>query len=524
MKDFLTKEFLQIDLNFHFTVYYFPTKEVVVMPESVSFFTPVSYGNLNTSKIEKLLEFADDCFFFGGHKAVVIERSSLERSQQIELRPVQTSMWKTAFKMVAWLACFAGTMWNPLVWCVPVALLALKVGCRMKQPFHIETDPLQVPRTIKICAPKDFRNLRNHEPSSDLRVLPHVENDVDAHAIPVHSDLLPTFFQDRASSRVSLGLDEKEEKKSLDLSGQKFATTANIHRLLDYYYGVGIQQSIGLEDLLSLFSLADFVEAVELKKEILQLLLHIPESREDVRLAPVFRNMLLSPQLHEEEFERLYEWYMECAFANVKGEILNSEVLEMAEKGDVRAQLLCALTKNDSKADLYASQLAGQENPLGQFIRHAQLRYAEATKSEALRLLQASVHNGCMSAAGVLSISYIDEALGLSEDLNQAFELAQRSAEKGSVYGVWALGRVGTLDPKKIQFAHKIFESFHRVASIGYRYGEYFLGRCYERGMGTMVDRQLALQWYMKAKTSFEKRNDKSFDVPLAQAIQRVTS
>ena len=239
------------------------------MPEPVSFFTPISYGNLIKSKSESWLEFADDCFFLGGHKAVLVSpRSSLEPSQRVELKLVQVPMWKTAFKIVAWLACIVGTMWNPLVWCAPAALLVLKVVCRMRHSFHIESqdDLLGKSRRVQIHSPGNFQKLRNHEPSSDVKMIPFREEGLVAlESIHGHSHLLTQFFEVNASSPMLGGLDEKGDKQILDWSKLPnklpHATSKNIHLFLDYQYGLGIQQNLSLHELLSLFAFADFVLA-----------------------------------------------------------------------------------------------------------------------------------------------------------------------------------------------------------------------------------------------------------------------
>jgi len=489
------------------------------MPEAVSFFTPVSYGNLYTSKTEKLLAFADDCFFFGGHKAVVIERSSLERSQRVELKSVQASMWKTAFKIVAWLACFVGTVWNPIVWCVPAALIALKVVCHLKQPFHIETDPLQVPREIKICAPKDFRNLRNHEPSSDLSVVPYAENGVLAQVIPVHSYLLPDFFAARAGSNIGIGLDENEGKKKLDLRDQPFATKTNIDRLLDYYYGAGIQQNMSLDELPGLFQLADYVVATELKKEILQLLLYMPESREDVRLAPVFRNMFLSPHTDDEEFERLFEWYVECAYAAMKNAVGDESVKKLAEAGNVRAQII--LAGDEVTGSRWISELAAKEVPLGQYMRSIQLQVTN--KPEALRLLKAAADCECNTAIGALAFCYLEGNLGLTKDVNQTRQFAEKAAAKDSLYAISCIGALSCGSVAvELRDAPKAFEQLKRAANMGFRQAQMYLGNCFEYGIGTARDRAKALDFYTKAKVSYQKRGNVSTDRRIEIAIQRV--
>jgi hypothetical protein len=483
------------------------------MPHTISLFTPINYGTWPTSKTAKLREFVDAVCSFGEYEAVLLSPST----QRVEIKPIASS--KTALKIVAWMLCFIAALWNPLLWAVPATLLALKIALRRNCSFHVAAiDPLKIQRNIEIRSPGNFQTLRNQKEKSDVTI-----HSFDAPSEPIyaHSHLLPEYFKTRVSSPMrNFGLDEKETEGLVDLSKMPFATAQNIHLLLDYQYGCGIKQKLSLEELLNLFNLADFVLAHDLKKEILQLLLITPEYREDLRLAPVFRNMLLSPQLSEEEFERLYEWSNECTFSAMKKEIINKEVELLAEKGESRAQLLLAFNSG-AKERHYSALLADKNHPLAQMLLASDLITEDP--AQALQLVQKSAKSGCAIAIGYLSCKYFEGSLGLSQDVPKALELAEQSSEKGSLLGVFSLGRICTgLNQAKFRDSPKAFEFLQKAAQMGYRYAEYCLGVCYEKGIGTRIDRPRALEFYMKAKTSIEKHNDQSLDQILTAAIQRV--
>ncbi len=493
------------------------------MSESLSFFTPVSYGAWNKSRTEALLEWVDDCFFFGGHKGVLLSPSLNLNPQQVEIRSIPAT--KVALKIAAWAACFIAALWNPLVWCAPVALLSLKVILRATHTFYFETNPLQISRAIKIPPRTDFRELRNDAATSDLILIPYSENGMAKDRIHAHSHLTTDYFKTHARSPMHGGLDEKESKQTVDLSKQLFATAQNIHLLLDYHYGLGIQTKLTPNDLLSLFALADYVLAHDLKKEILALLLLFPESRENLAFAPLFRNMLLTPQLTDEEFERLFEWYMECAFLTLCNAIHNDQVQNLASKGNVRAQLVCSIFLNNKSAQ-YASELAKKKHPLAQFVLYMHLsnHVQPSERIRALQFLQASAESRCASAIGALSYRYYSGTLGLPRDHKRAFELAEQAVAQNSLCGIVPLGLLCTSETPQVRDPAKAFEHFHKAAQFGQRYAEYYLGNCFELGIGTSINKQKALEFYMKAKRSFEMRDDKTYDKELPEALQRVVS
>jgi hypothetical protein len=70
----------------------------------------------------------------------------------------------------------------------------------------------------------------------------------------------------------------------------------------------------------------------------------------------------------------------------------------------------------------------------------------------------------------------------------------KRNIEATLLYGVTYLaGWTGTTNPKEA------FDAFTFGAQNGNPYGEYLLGKCYEQGLGTPADSNLAAYWTSKA-------------------------
>ncbi|CAB4379660.1 unnamed protein product [Rhizophagus irregularis] len=93
----------------------------------------------------------------------------------------------------------------------------------------------------------------------------------------------------------------------------------------------------------------------------------------------------------------------------------------------------------------------------------------------------------------------ISERIGISVNVQKAFELYQKAADLGNVFGINDLGYcyqygIGTdIDEKKA------FELFQKVADLGSSSGINNLGACYEQGIGTDIDEKKAFELYQKA-------------------------
>ncbi|PKK62195.1 kinase-like protein [Rhizophagus irregularis] len=92
-----------------------------------------------------------------------------------------------------------------------------------------------------------------------------------------------------------------------------------------------------------------------------------------------------------------------------------------------------------------------------------------------------------------------DLGIGISVNVQKAFELYQKAADLGNVFGINDLGYcyqygIGTdIDEKKA------FELFQKVADLGSSSGINNLGACYEQGIGTDIDEKKAFELYQKA-------------------------
>ncbi|GES87941.1 kinase-like domain-containing protein [Rhizophagus clarus] len=84
-------------------------------------------------------------------------------------------------------------------------------------------------------------------------------------------------------------------------------------------------------------------------------------------------------------------------------------------------------------------------------------------------------------------------------DKQKAFELYEKAAKSGNVFGMTSLGYcyengIGTKIDKQ-----KAFELYQKAANLEYALGINNLGRCYENGIGTKSNKKKAFELYQKA-------------------------
>ncbi|GBC06905.1 hypothetical protein RclHR1_07130004 [Rhizophagus clarus] len=119
-------------------------------------------------------------------------------------------------------------------------------------------------------------------------------------------------------------------------------------------------------------------------------------------------------------------------------------------------------------------------------------------KQMAFELYQKAASSG--NVFGIMSLGYCYlEGFGTNVDKQKAFELFQKTANLGSARGIYNLGNcyldgIGTSINE--QNAIKLFQ---KAANLGNTLGMNNLGYCYEEGIGTSVDNQKAFELYQKA-------------------------
>ncbi len=572
------------------------------MAENVSFFTPIRYGNRPHLMTESLLEWVDSCFSLGNHQAVVISGPSLNGNQfEVELQYNQPK--NTTFKVIAFIVCFAASFWNPLVWCVPGALLVLKGLLRATHSFHwvdrfeektkklairervLEKDDqkikrreenlngkakeldrqagelerrllLEAARPTTLCSQENFGALRNDEQSSDVVMVPYQESvsakpdsskdsksdvpqkpralaisPIVEERIYAHSFLLTEFFKAHARSPLWGGLDETGRRRIIDWNEGSLelphATAKNIHLFLDYQYTKKLTTELRLDELLSLFSFADYVLADDLKKEILRFLQEMPEARKSVHIVPVIREILLSPTLNDYEFDLLLEWVRYCVSRKVVTLIgVNARVQEAAEKGDVRAMILQGGGSKEGAHTELAALMKKQENPLVQnviawYLGAQNLPTYDPVKRD--EFLLKAVKNRFPSAIGGSSfLSFYKNEETPAGAAAKAMEQAPEAAHLGSITGTYILGRCLIREPSNPADVSKGYAYLNQAAKMGYWRAQVWLGWCFEKGLGTQQNRKEALRLYLEAAENCQDHTG-SISAELQKDIQRVT-
>jgi hypothetical protein len=94
---------------------------------SVSFFTPVSFGDKSKSFSETLLEYADDYFYLGGRKACVISNLSTDNGREVTYKDDSPSFLATALKVLTYVTLV-----------IPLIVLALKTLLRLTHDFKLD--------------------------------------------------------------------------------------------------------------------------------------------------------------------------------------------------------------------------------------------------------------------------------------------------------------------------------------------------------------------------------------------------
>lgn len=97
----------------------------------ISFCTPVEYGNQATSLGQKLTEFVDGYFYWGGRIAVVVPGAMRNGSQEVFIRNEEAPLWKTALKVLSYLTVI-----------LPIVFLIAKALLRSYYTFHTCQDQI----------------------------------------------------------------------------------------------------------------------------------------------------------------------------------------------------------------------------------------------------------------------------------------------------------------------------------------------------------------------------------------------
>ncbi|CAB4414039.1 unnamed protein product [Rhizophagus irregularis] len=86
--------------------------------------------------------------------------------------------------------------------------------------------------------------------------------------------------------------------------------------------------------------------------------------------------------------------------------------------------------------------------------------------------------------------------IGINSNKRKAFELYQKAANLGNIFGIISLGYCYQYGIGTIIDEIKVLESYQKVADLGNLYGVNSLGYCYEVGIGTNVDTKKAFELY----------------------------
>ncbi|CAB4379649.1 unnamed protein product [Rhizophagus irregularis] len=86
--------------------------------------------------------------------------------------------------------------------------------------------------------------------------------------------------------------------------------------------------------------------------------------------------------------------------------------------------------------------------------------------------------------------------IGINSNKRKAFELYQKAANLGNIFGIISLGYCYQYGIGTIIDEIKVLESYQKVADLGNLYGVNSLGYCYEVGIGTNMDTKKAFELY----------------------------
>ncbi|GES87929.1 kinase-like domain-containing protein [Rhizophagus clarus] len=99
----------------------------------------------------------------------------------------------------------------------------------------------------------------------------------------------------------------------------------------------------------------------------------------------------------------------------------------------------------------------------------------------------------------LFSFLKIQFGIGINIDKQKAFELYQKAANSGNVFGISSLGYCYSNEIGTSFNDQKVFELYQKAVNLGNTRGICNLGYCYENGIGTCVNKQKAFKLYQKA-------------------------
>ncbi len=110
---------------------------------------------------------------------------------------------------------------------------------------------------------------------------------------------------------------------------------------------------------------------------------------------------------------------------------------------------------------------------------------------------QRSANMGNPKAQANLAIMYHD-GLGMDKNTKEAERLAKLSANQDDVWGIFVLGLIYYYD-SLITNDREAFNLFKRAVEKGDEASAYYLGLCYDEGIGVKPDKDMAVDWYLKS-------------------------